>query len=1168
MPHEMKTPNALPTRRPDSGTFRTWLIAAAAFLCATVVGPLRAFTLPPGFSEQAIGSGWVEPVGVAFDPSPDAANRVYVWERAGRVWIVENGVRLATPLIDISDEVGAWRDFGMLGVALHPNFHENGLIFLSYVVDRHHLLNAGTPAYDPTANDYFAATIGRIVRYTARATDGFRSVDPASRKVLVGETKTTGFPIVNLSHGVGHLVFGSDGTLLASCGESASFDEVDDGSNPSLTYAPQALADGIISAKENVGSFRAQLIDSLSGKVVRIDPETGDGVPGNPFFDSENPRAPRSRVWALGFRNPFRFTIRPETGSHHAADADPGVIVLGDVGWAAFEEIDVIVGPGKNCGWPLFEGLTSHESFRVVPLANPDAPNPIGGFFKFRDLLIQETLATPSWPNPLDPAQQVPATIPHFMHTRPVIDIGRLTSPDGPARAATFFDTTAGEILIGDPTAPVAGPQFGANASVGGTFYTGTDFPESYRGTYFHADFGHGWIKSIAFDANHRPTQVSDFASGGAPVFLATHPTLGALYAVDLESASVLKIAYAPGGNLAPAAAASASVAIGTSPLSVDFSSAGSHDPDDLPLAYLWDFGDGTTSAEAAPTHVFTATGPRRFDVTLTVTDAGGATAQAGVSIFANDTLPEVTLLSPVDGAKYSLAGDTEYALTRLVTEAPGHPTVTRWNVFLHHNEHQHGEPAVIGPEAVALISPIHSLTETYFFRVQLTVTDDLGAQVIREARLYPNAANIAPQTAWSLARQPITASWSPQILDAAATITDADSPGIEFGKLRVALSVAREGDALTILPGGPVNLRGGSVAFGGVLVGTMSGGSNGAPLEVIFNEAATPAAAQAILRRVAGAFGTAGTRVATATIDDGDGGICGTGSLSIEVAAPPNQPPTVALRKPGNGSSYFAPAAITLLADAGDADGRVVKVEFFCDGTRLAKMSAPPFRFVWSGVSPGIHSLTARATDDRGVSATSAAASVTIVGPDPLPPAWSAQDIGNARGRAGNADGKFTLRAAGAGLGATSDEIHFAWQPWSGDGEIIARVNSIRNVTPQSFGALTFRESLLPNARHVSLTLNAATRARLKWRDGIAPALQQIKGSILPTPGWLKLTRRGSRFTGSVSGDGIAWTVIGTTTVPLPDQCLVGLAASAASATARTAVIFSNVTGPRLPAP
>src|SRR5690606_28226854 len=156
-------------------------------------------------------------------------DRAYVWERGGRVWIVENGVKLSTPLLDIREEVGGWRDFGLSGFVLDPNFQTNGHFYVLYAVDRHHLLNFGTPQYNANTNQYYAATIGRITRYTARAADDFRTADPASRKILVGETKSTGFPILHESHGTGSLVFGTDGTLLASCGDGASYNAMDGG---------------------------------------------------------------------------------------------------------------------------------------------------------------------------------------------------------------------------------------------------------------------------------------------------------------------------------------------------------------------------------------------------------------------------------------------------------------------------------------------------------------------------------------------------------------------------------------------------------------------------------------------------------------------------------------------------------------------------------------------------------------------------------------------------------------------------------------------------------------------------------------------------------------------------------------------------------------------------
>jgi glucose/arabinose dehydrogenase len=256
---------------------------------------------------------------------------MYVWEKGGTVWIVEHGVRLPQPLINISDEVGNWADFGLVSFALDPNFRSNGYIYLYYVVDRHHLRNHGTADYDPLADDYLSATVGRITRYQAVA-PGFTSVDYGSRTVLFGETASTGGPIIHTSHGVGTLVFGQDGTLLASMGDGASFFTVDEGSAPE-TYWQQGLDDGVITSAENVGAYRSQMLDSHSGKILRLDPATGDGVPSNPFYDPANPRSARSRTWALGVRNAYRFNRIPHTGSHFPSAGDPGVLILGDVGW-------------------------------------------------------------------------------------------------------------------------------------------------------------------------------------------------------------------------------------------------------------------------------------------------------------------------------------------------------------------------------------------------------------------------------------------------------------------------------------------------------------------------------------------------------------------------------------------------------------------------------------------------------------------------------------------------------------------------------------------------------------------------------------------------------------------------------------------------------------------
>ncbi len=503
------------------------LLTVLVLLVCVLLGPipLAAQTFPPGFVNTTVGGYWPELAGFTFDD----LGTMYAWERAGRVWILENDVKRPTPMIDIREEVGAWDDHGLLSVALHPNFRENGYIYLLYALDHHYLTKFGTPAYNPAANEYNRATMGRITRYTARASDGFHSVDPASRTILLGESAGTGCVILNFTHGVGSLVFGQDGTLMVTCGDGAGLSDA--GSDP-VSYYALGLSTGILAPKENVGAFRSQMIDSLSGKVLRLDPLTGNGVPSNPYYNPANPRAHRSRVWALGLRNPFRMTLRPGTGSHNPADGNPGEFTLGDVGYDTWEETDVVTGPGQNFGWPIFEGLEPAAAYSGFNPVHPDAPNPLFGtggctqpFFRFRDLIVQATLATPSWPNPCNAGVQIPAATPRFMHTRPLMD---WMHGSGPSRTGKFSGTTATVINIGAAGSPLMGPQFGGNCSIGGSFYLGTNFPSTYQNSYFFGDLGNGWIKNLTFDANNQPTGVRNFASGLAGVVhMGAHPLTG-----------------------------------------------------------------------------------------------------------------------------------------------------------------------------------------------------------------------------------------------------------------------------------------------------------------------------------------------------------------------------------------------------------------------------------------------------------------------------------------------------------------------------------------------------------------------------------------------------------------------------------------------------------------
>ncbi len=601
--------------RLGSGGLVGWR-CALALVCAAPT----AFALPPNFYDAPVASDWNQAVGLAFASD----GRMFVWEKAGRVWIVENGVKSATPLIDISPEVGDWRDYGLLGFALDPNFYTNGYIYLLYVVDYHHLRYFGTPNYDSGADWYYQDTIGRITRYTCNSADGFRSVNYASRLVLVGESMTTGFPLCHQSHGIGSLVFGEDGTLLASCGDGASYDEVDVGGCVGGSSC-SCLSDGIIAAKENVGAYRSQVVDSQGGKIVRIDPATGNGVASNPFYDSQAPRAPRSRVWALGLRNPFRFTLRPGTGNSNAGAADPGTLYVGDVGWYTWEEMSVVRTGGANLGWPAYEGMDEMFAYYNSDISNQDAPNPLFGttppghgfcsqqYFYFRDLIMQDTPdANPFFANPCDPTQSIPTAIPRFVHKRPPFD---WIHGGPPARTSTYEGGNSVVYDLGDAGSPVAGSGFGGNSSTGGAWYTATDFPAEYRNSYYHGDFSRGWIRQFLFDANDRPTEVREFMEDGtsAIVAVATNPATGGLSYIGYDEngcCMVRRITWV--NNVPPTAVADATPFYGPAPLTVQFVGSDSFDPDPPgggdPLTFAWDYGDGTPiGTDADPAHVYEA---------------------------------------------------------------------------------------------------------------------------------------------------------------------------------------------------------------------------------------------------------------------------------------------------------------------------------------------------------------------------------------------------------------------------------------------------------------------------------------------------------------------------------------------------------------------------------
>ena len=297
--------------------------------CAALLLALsaRAHELPTGFILQPIDGGWNLPVAI----EPIDATRMLVAEKGGRLWLVENDHK-KNLVIDVSLETLTPIDRGLLAVALDPHFAQNGFVYLLLVVD-------------PNADgvDSERESFARLVRVTTAFDPQGRLLSIAGSRVeLIGRTWASGIPSCHFSHSVGSMRFLSDGSLVLSTGDGASYDGVDAGG-----VTPDCFGPGKFAADQDIGAFRSQYIASYSGKILRIDPATGLGLPDNPFFTGD-PTAVASRVWARGLRNPFRFTKVDGSGPRET-------LIVGDVGWERWEEIDRVRG-GENFGWPCFEG--------------------------------------------------------------------------------------------------------------------------------------------------------------------------------------------------------------------------------------------------------------------------------------------------------------------------------------------------------------------------------------------------------------------------------------------------------------------------------------------------------------------------------------------------------------------------------------------------------------------------------------------------------------------------------------------------------------------------------------------------------------------------------------------------------------------------------------------
>ena len=237
---------------------------------------------------------------------------------------------------------------------------------------------------------------------------------------------------------------------------------------------------------------------------------------------------------------------------------------------------------------------------------------------------------------------------------------------------------------------------------------------------------------------------------------------------------------------------------------------------------------------------------------------------------------------------------------------------------------------------------------------------------------------------------------------------------------------------------------------------------------------------------------------------------------------------------------------------------------------TTTAVPSSPTGQYpiVASGAADVNYSITLR----NGV------LTVTPVTISQLPPPWQNQDVG-AVGVAGSAsfvdgnevdmdddpnlrfrDGIFTINGSGADIGGQADAFQFAYQPWTGDGEVIALVSGIGSADPVAKVGVMFRESLAPDSRHVSMFLHPGGGVFFQRRTAAGAASLSTSIPGLAVPYWVRVTRIGDSFLGYVSEDGWSWFLVGAETLHLPATIQVGLAVTAHNSAALNTATITGV--------
>lgn len=673
--------------------------ASLAFAPAPALGVV----LPSGFQQTTVFEGLDEPTALQFSGD----GRVFVAEKAGIIKVYD-GIADQTPQVfaDLRTAVYDGGDRGILGLALDPEFPARPYVYLLY---SHDAPIEGTAPFwgeedeagdacpnPPGSNTDGCVTSGRLSRLTAVG-------NKASDEEVLVEDWCQQFP----SHSIGDLHFGADGALYASGGDGASYSVRDYGQfgypkvNP-CGDPPGGVGGVMAPPSAEGGALRSQDLRTpatpadptgLDGTIIRIDPDTGEGWPGNPMEGSLD--ANEQRIVAYGFRNPFRFAIHPETNE----------VYVGNVGQGSYEELDRFASASTeifNSGWPCFEG-------DIRP-------------YKSVGLSLCESLYA-------EEPKSNPAPFFAYHHSAGVFPSDTCPHADGSAFSGiAFYDG-------GAFPAPYEGALFFAD-SVRGCIYV-----------MFPGDDGRPDPSTVApFLSDVGPYPGIDIEVGpdGNLYYVSIVTEAGG----EIEPGAVRRISYFS-GNQPPVAHLVADKQWGEDPLPVEFNATGSSDADDDQLEYEWDLdGDGiftppTSTGVASETYL----DEENYIATVRVSDGSGASSVARLTIYPGNTPPQPEIATPTEALEWAVGEDIEFSGGAEDGEDDELPSTSLdWSARLFHCPaegcHAHSLQAFPGVDSGSFSAPDHGHPS----RIELTLTavDSRGLAAKETVTIHPRAVELA----------------------------------------------------------------------------------------------------------------------------------------------------------------------------------------------------------------------------------------------------------------------------------------------------------------------------------------------------------------------------------------------------------------------------------------